>query len=312
MTARLSRILKSLFTLTVFAVALFAGWNVWQGYMDTPWTRDGHVRADVVSLAPDVSGQVEAVLVSDNQRVHKGDVLVRLDPQRFQIALDLANASLKDKTAALDQAQRDAERYNRLKGGPAVSAQAIEKADLALKQAEAAYQEAQSNRDLAALNLKRTKVRAPSNGVISNLALNPGDYVSAGKGVMALIDTDTLRVEGYFEENQLPQIAVGDPVDIALMGQRSPLHGHVESIAAGIEDRERSDGSNLLADVTPTFSWVRLAQRVPVRIALDEVPDGTRLVTGLTATVTVHPTDTAATTTADAENTDRTKPQIGG
>ncbi|MBP0613987.1 efflux RND transporter periplasmic adaptor subunit [Jiella mangrovi] len=293
MTARLSRILKTAFTLTLFAIALAAGWNLWQGYMNTPWTRDGHVRADVVSIAPDVSGPVEAVLVSDNQTVRKGDVLLRIDPERFKIALDLADASLADKAAALKQAQRDAERYHRLKNGPAVSAQTIEQADLAVTQASAAYDEAKSNRDLAALNLQRTTIHAPANGVITNLALNPGDYISSGAGIMALVDTDTLRVEGYFEENQLPKIAIGDPVTVELMGRASKLRGHVESIAAGIEDRERTDGSNLLADVTPTFSWVRLAQRVPVRIALDDVPAQSRLVAGLTATVTVHPDEGA-------------------
>ncbi|ORE88193.1 HlyD family secretion protein [Aurantimonas sp. 22II-16-19i] len=289
MTARLSRLLKSAFTLTLFAIALAVGWNLWQGYMETPWTRDGHVRADVVSIAPDISGPVAEVLVSDNQTVAKGEVLVRIDPARFQIALALADASLKDRAAALTQARREAERYHRLENGPAVSQQNIEQADLAVEQASAAYDEAKANRDLAALNLERTSVRAPANGVISNLSLNPGDYVASGSGVMALIDTDTLRVEGYFEENQLPRIAVGDAVSVDLMGHGRKLRGHVESIAAGIEDRERTNGSNLLANVTPTFAWVRLAQRVPVRIALDEVPAGTRLVAGLTATVTVYP-----------------------
>ncbi|MEX6507295.1 efflux RND transporter periplasmic adaptor subunit [Jiella sp. M17.18] len=289
MTAALSRMLKVAFTLTVVVLAAAVGWNFWAAYMDTPWTRDGHVRADVVEIAPDVSGPVAKVMVSDNQTVKQGDVLLQLDPQRFQLALDLAKASVADKAAALKQAQRDAARYDRLRGSSAVSEQTIEQAGLTATQAAAAYQEALSNQDVAALNLKRATVRAPANGVISNLSLNPGDYVAAGKGVMALVDTDTLRVEGYFEENQLPHIAVGDPAEIRLMGHEQPLKGHVQSIAAGIEDRERADGSNLLANVTPTFSWVRLAQRVPVRIALDHVPGGTKLVAGLTATVTVHP-----------------------
>ncbi|MCB8837407.1 HlyD family secretion protein [Aurantimonas sp. VKM B-3413] len=294
MTAFLSRIFKIAFTLTFVAIAGAVGWNFWTAYMETPWTRDGHVRADVVEIAPDVSGPVAEVMVADNQSVKKGDVLLQLDPQRFQLALDLAKASVADKEAALKQAQRDAARYDRLRGSAAVSEQTIEQADLTAARAAAAYQEALSNQDVAALNLKRATVRAPANGIISNLALNPGDYVSAGKGVMALVDTDTLRIEGYFEENQLPHIAVGDPADIELMGRPQPLKGHVQSIAAGIEDRERSDGSNLLANVTPTFSWVRLAQRVPVRIALDKVPQGTPLVAGLTATVTVHPREQGA------------------
>ena len=289
MTAFLSRLVRVAFTLTFVALAAAVGWNFWTQYMNTPWTRDAHVRADVVAIAPDVSGPVAKVMVWDNQTVKQGDVLLQLDPQRFQLALDLAKASVADKVAALKQAQRDAQRYDKLRGSSAVSEQTIEQADLTATQASAAYQEALSNQDVAALNLKRATVRAPANGTISNLSLNPGDYVAAGKGVMALVDTDTLRIEGYFEENQLPHIAIGDPVDIELMGHKRPLKGHVQSIAAGIQDRERADGSNLLANVTPTFSWVRLAQRVPVRIALDDVPAGTHLVAGLTATVTVHP-----------------------
>ena len=305
MTAFLSRLFKVAFTLTIVAIAGAVGWNVWTAYMQTPWTRDGHVRADVVAIAPDVSGPVAKVMVADNQPVKKGDVLLQLDPQRFQLALDLARASVADKEAALKQARRDAQRYDKLRGSAGVSEQTIEQADLSAARAAAAYQEALSNQDVAALNLKRATVRAPANGIVSNLALNPGDYVAAGKGVMALVDTDTLRVEGYFEENQLPHIAVGDPVDIELMGRRQALKGHVQSIAAGIEDRERADGSNLLANVTPSFSWVRLAQRVPVRIALDHVPEGTNLVAGLTATVTVHPGEQrAGAGAAEAETLD--------
>jgi multidrug resistance efflux pump len=289
MKAFLLRSLRLAVTLVVVAIAAGVGWNVWHDYMNTPWTRDGHVRADVIGITPDVSGPVGAVLVRDNQTVAKGDVLIEIDAARFQLALDLAKAALADKQAALQQAERNAGRYRKLGKGAAVSQQTIEEAQLAAVQAEAAYQEALSNRGVAELNLERAVVRAPSAGIVSNLSLNPGDYVTAGKAVMALVDTETLRVEGYFEESQLTRIAVGDPVEIDLMAGTAKLTGRVESIAAGIEDRERSDGSNLLANVTPTFSWVRLAQRIPVRVALDAVPEGIRLVAGLTATVTVRP-----------------------
>ncbi|MET0907480.1 MAG: HlyD family efflux transporter periplasmic adaptor subunit, partial [Tardiphaga sp.] len=145
---------------------------------------------------------------------------------------------------------------------------------------------------VAQLNLDRSEVHAPVSGVISNMDLRPGTYVTAGKGVMALVDTSSLRVDGYFEETKLARIHPGDPVRIRLMGDSKDLTGRVESIAAGIEDRDRGQGSNLLANVTPTFSWVRLAQRVPVRIALDAVPDGTTLIAGRTATVEVLPSET--------------------
>jgi hypothetical protein len=140
---------------------------------------------------------------------------------------------------------------------------------------------------VAQLNLDRSVIHASVNGKISNMDLRPGTYVTAGKGVMALVDTDTLHVDGYFEETKLPHIQIGDRVAIRLMGNATPLTGHVESIAAGIEDRDRAQGANLLADVNPTFNWVRLAQRVPVRVSLDDIPADGTLVAGRTATVEV-------------------------
>ena len=147
----------------------------------------------------------------------------------------------------------------------------------------------QEARAVAALNLKRSDVVSPVDGIVTNVALEPGDYVTVGKGVMALIDSATLRVEGYFEETKLPRIHVGDRVEVRLMGEQQVLTGHVASIAAGIADRERSDAPDLLANINPTFSWVRLAQRVPVRVRLDDVPSNVDLVLGRTATVAVAP-----------------------
>ncbi|MDE1993481.1 MAG: HlyD family secretion protein [Rhizobiaceae bacterium] len=273
-------------TLVVLVVAAGCGWRLWNYYMDAPWTRDGHVRADIIGVTPDVSGLVQEVLVHDNQTVHKGDVLLRIDPQRFTLALQQAEAAVAGEKASLDQAERDSARYQQL--GKDIASQAkVEQAQLAQATAEAAYQQALANRDVARLNLDRSEIHASANGIITNMDLNPGDYVTAGKAVMALVDSDSMHIEGYFEETKLPGIQLGAPVEIRLMGQMAVINGHVESIAGGIEDRERSDGSNLLADITPTFSWVRLAQRIPIRIALDHVPDGLRLVPGQTATVMV-------------------------
>jgi multidrug resistance efflux pump len=128
---------------------------------------------------------------------------------------------------------------------------------------------------------------APVSGTVTNLELRPGDYVTAGRAVLALVDRDTIRIEGYFEETKLPRIAPGAPARVRLMGERADIRGHVSSIAGGIEDRDRAAGPNLLANVNPTFSWVRLAQRVPVRIAIDSVPQGVRLLPGRTATVSI-------------------------
>ncbi len=272
-------------TLIFVVAAVYVGRQLWGHYMDEPWTRDARLRADVVGIAPDVSGLVSEVLVKDNQTVKKGDVLFRVDRDRFAIALEQADAALASSKAALDQAQRESARQARL--GDAASLQQKEQALTTVQQDEAAVRQATANRELAQLNLDRSEVRATVNGTISNLSLRPGDYVSAGTAKVALIDSDSLRVEGYFEETKLPRIHVGDEVHIHLMGQAEKLTGHVESIAYGIEDRERTSGS-LLANITPTFSWVRLAQRVPVRIALDKVPEGTKLIAGLTATVEVQ------------------------
>ncbi|MBB3382422.1 MULTISPECIES: HlyD family secretion protein [unclassified Rhizobium] len=272
-------------TLIFVVAAVYVGRQLWGHYMDEPWTRDARLRADVVGIAPDVSGLVSEVLVKDNQTVKKGDVLFRVDRDRFAIALEQADAALASSKAALDQAQRESARQARL--GDAASLQQKEQALTTVQQDEAAVRQATANRELAQLNLDRSEVRATVNGTISNLSLRPGDYVSAGTAKVALIDSDSLRVEGYFEETKLPRIHVGDEVHIHLMGQAEKLTGHVDSIAYGIEDRERTSGS-LLANITPTFSWVRLAQRVPVRIALDKVPDGTKLIAGLTATVEVQ------------------------
>jgi multidrug resistance efflux pump len=276
------------FGLTALAVAaaLFVGVRLWAYYMDAPWTRDGHVRADIVQVAPDVSGFVTDVLVHDNQPVQLGDIIFRIDRARFAIALRQADAIVAGRRASLDQANADLNRYRALTD-LATSQQKQEQVLAAQQEAQAAYDQAVADRALAQLNLDRSDVRASVNGIITNMDLRPGAYVTAGRGVMALVDTDTLRVEGYFEETKLSRIRVGDKVRIRLMGDARPLTGHVESIAAGIEDRDRGQGTSLLANVNPTFNWVRLAQRVPVRVTLDEVPNPARLVTGRSATVEV-------------------------
>lgn len=275
-------------TLGMVVLAAIVGLALWDYYMNAPWTRDGRVRADVVAIAPDVSGLVTDVLVKDNQHVRRGDVLFRIDPERFSLALRQAEAAVEGKKASNEQAEADYQRYSKLSEA-AVSEQKVELARAAAQETKAAYDQAVADRDVAKLNLARSEVRASVNGQITNMDLRPGAYVSVGHGVMALIDEDTLRVEGYFEENKLPRIHIGDKAIVRLFGEKSVLTGRVESIAGGIEDRERTSGTNLLANVNPTFSWVRLAQRVPVRIVLDPLPPGTKLVSGRTATVEIEP-----------------------
>lgn len=284
------RALRVAITLCVVAGAGVVGRGLWDHYLHEPWTRDARVRADVVGIAPDVSGLVSEILVRDNATVHRGDLLFRIDRERFEIALRQATAALEGRRAAVDQARRDLARYEQIRD--VVSRQATEQARTAMAQASAALDQATADRHLAELNLARSEVRASVNGTVTNLALRPGDYVAAGHPVLALVDADSLRVEGYFEETKLPRIHEGDAVAIRLMGQSPVLTGHVQSIASAIEDRERS-GTGLVANINPSFTWVRLAQRVPVRIELDAVPEGVRLVAGLTATVEVRPREGA-------------------
>jgi multidrug resistance efflux pump len=287
MKAVLNSLRRFALTGVMVLLALGAGYKLWDYYMDAPWTRDGHVRADVVPVAPDVSGFVSEVLVRDNQQVRRGDVLFRIDRARYEIALKQAEAVLVGKRAMLDEANADLDRYSALTPGVVVSKQRMDQVVATQGSAQAAYDQAVADVNLAKLNLERSDVRAAVNGIATNMELQPGTYLTPGKGVMALLDTDTLHIQGYFEETKLQRIHIGDPVNVRLMGSSHVLPGKVQSIAAGIEDRDRSNGSNLLANVNPTFNWVRLAQRVPVRIALDHADERNELVAGATATVEV-------------------------
>jgi multidrug resistance efflux pump len=287
MKALLNSLRRFSLTGLVALVALSAGYKLWDYYMDEPWTRDGHVRADVVPVAPDVSGFVTEVLVQDNQQVRRGNVLFRIDRARYEIALKQAEAVLEGRRALLDEANADLKRYSALTPDVVVSKQRMDQIVAAQGSAQAAYDQAVADLGLAKLNLERSEVRASINGVVTNMELRPGTYLTPGKGVMALLDSDTLHVEGYFEETKLSRIHVGNTVNVRLLGSDHVLRGRVESVAAGIEDHDRGSGATLLANVNPTFNWVRLAQRIPVRIALDHTAEPNELVAGATATVEV-------------------------
>jgi multidrug resistance efflux pump len=224
--------------------------------------------------------------VHDNQAVKPGDILFVVDRPRFELTLAQSDASIASARATLLQARREAQRDLAL--GDLVAKETHEQNVARVATASAALAQAQSARSTAALNLARTTVRATVHGIVTNLDLHPGDYIAAGTQAMALVDTDSLRVEGYFEETKLGGIHLGDPVVVHLMGEPRALHGRVDSIAAGINDSERTNTSNLLPNVNPTFSWVRLAQRIPVRVKLGQVPAGISLIVGRTATVTVE------------------------
>lgn len=287
-------VLKSLrvgFTAVLVLIACAGGWHLYDYYMNDPWTRDGRVSADVISIAPDIGGLVADVEVHDNQPVKAGDVLFHIDRARYQVAVDQARAKLENAIAARDQAKREVARYSGL-DSDVVTDQKKEQVKTDLATAQADVDLAQADLALAELDLSRTSVVAPVDGVVTNFSLRRGAYVGAGDAIAALVDSSSFYVAGYFEENKLPRIAIGDRVRVMLMGEDRPLHGHVVSIASGIQDSERSGSSAGLAQVKPTFSWVRLAQRVPVRVELEHVPDDVRLVAGRSAVVTVEDENT--------------------
>jgi RND family efflux transporter MFP subunit len=286
MTLHFASLGRVVLTLLVVLVAVLAGWQLWSYYMLEPWTRDGRVRADVVPVAADVSGLISDVFVHDNEKVSKGQQLFRIDRWRFQYALDQAKANVAIQQATLDQNTRDLLRTKGLTS-LATTQQQVERAQQTVDVAQAQLDAANAALEVAQLNLDRSTVLAPVNGIVTNFGLLPGRYVNAGGAVFALIGSDTFRVEGYFEETKLRRIHVGEAAVVKLIGDPRTLSGRVESIAYGIEDQNRSTSSDLLASVNPTFSWVRLAQRIPVRIALDDVPPDLLLATGRTATVSI-------------------------
>jgi RND family efflux transporter MFP subunit len=274
-------------TLLVLAVAIFIGRQLWVHYMETPWTRDGRVRADIINVAADVTGYVVAVPVKDNQLVKKGDVLLQIDPQHYQIAVKQAQALVASRKAAWEMRKVNASRRADL-DELVISKENREDASNIASTALADYQQAQAQLDAAELNLARTRVVASVDGYVTNLNVHVGDYARVGEAKLAVVDMNSFWVYGFFEETKLPHVKVGDPAEMQMMsGER--LQGHVESISRGIYDRDNPESRELIADVNPTFNWVRLAQRVPVRIHIDEVPEGMLLAAGTTCTVIVRP-----------------------
>ncbi|AYN13751.1 HlyD family secretion protein [Pseudomonas monteilii] len=278
----LGRVVLTLLVVTFAAVLV---WQMVVYYMFAPWTRDGHIRADVIQIAPDVSGLIQKVEVRDNQTVKRGDVLFTIDQDRFTLALRQAKATLGERQETLAQASREAQRNRKL--GNLVAAEQLEESQSREARARSAVSEAQVAVDTAQLNLDRSVVRSPVDGYLNDRAPRNHEFVTAGRPVLSVVDSASYHVDGYFEETKLGGIQIGDAVDIRVMGDNTRLRGHVQSFAAGIEDRDRSSGANLLPNVNPAFSWVRLAQRIPVRIAFDEVPADFRMIAGRTATVSI-------------------------
>lgn len=283
----ISKLIRVLITLLLLGAALWIGKSAWFHYMDTPWTRDGRIKADVINVGADVAGTVTEVRVRDNQVVQKGDVLFVVDKARYANALAQAEALLSAQKTQQGLRRDEARRRDALDSS-VVSTESKESATSAANAASSQYQAAYAARELAALNLERTVVRAPATGYVTNLNVHVGDFAAIGAAKLAVIDSASYYVVGYFEETKLPLMREGDRVEMRLMSGDALMLGHIESIARGITDRDAVTGRELLADVNPTFNWVRLAQRVPVRIHIDQLPRDQPLVSGTTCTIVVR------------------------
>jgi multidrug resistance efflux pump len=280
-------VVRALLTIVLLIGAGFLSYEMAYYYLYSPWTRDARIRANVVTVAPDVSGWVDDIHVQDNQFVHKGDVLFTIDQERFRLALADAEAALAVKQAQYLMLREQYERRSKLSPGYTITVENLDNARRQSESAAASYQQATASRDTAALNLKRTEVRASVNGFITNLNLAPGTFATQGKPVMALIDSDSYRVGAYFEETKIPHIKPGASAEIYLMDGSPALQGTVSGISMGITDQDNKDGPELLSSVNPTFTWVRLAQRIPVRIHITHVPAGVLISAGMTCTVVI-------------------------
>ena len=282
------RIFPLLITLAVIAVAVVLGRAMWDAYMGAPWTRDGTVRAYVVTMAPEVAGRIVELPAKDNQFVHKGDLLMVIDPTNYKIAVNLNEAAVQQAQANAENSEREAKRRQELTD-LAVTTEIKQTYASNAVIAQAQSQQAVANLDQARVNLERTQIRSPVNGWVTNLLAQLGDYATVGENIISLVDADSFWVDGYFEETNLEPIRVGDPASIKLMGYSDIVRGHVDSIARGINVANAQPNGQGLATVNPIFTWVRLAQRIPVRIHIDQVPEGVVLAMGMTATVQIDP-----------------------
>src|ERR1700682_1864353 len=278
-----------LITLVTVAVAALLAWAMWQAYMGAPWTRDGTVRAYVVTMAPEVAGRIVKLPLADNQFVHKGDDLFEIDPADYRIALEQAEAQAQRDGAALDYARAHENPKASLAKEGWASTDIYQQTTSTLHQSEGIVALDKTAIAKAQLDLRRTVIRSPVNGYVTNLLARLGDYATVGQRLISVVDADSFWVDGYFEETSLGRIHDGDPTTLKLMGYSQTLRGPVDGVARGINVPNAQPNQAGLASVNPIFTWVRLAQRVPVRIHIDQVPDGVRLVAGMTATVQIDP-----------------------
>jgi multidrug resistance efflux pump len=284
---KINRWIRTGITTAMIATAVALAIRAYWFYEYSPWTRDGRVRVYVVDIAPEVSGLVIDVPVGDNQFVHKGDVLYRIDPRDYQAAVKRSQAALDGARQHLALQEENARRRAQLRAGD-VSDE--EKQTYAINASidRANVEAAQATLYKATIDLDRCEVRSTINGWVTGLTVRAGNYADAGHRQMSVVDADSFWIYGYFEETQLRNIRVGDSARTVLMGYpASPVGGHVESIGRGITDVDAAPDAQGLPQVNPVFTWVRLAQRIPVRLHIDRVPPDVHLAAGETCTIYV-------------------------
>ncbi len=286
----MKKIIKILLTLSILGVALFFAYNKYQAYIDNPWTRDGQVRTQVIQITPRVNGMVVKIHVVDNQKVKTGDLLFEIDPSQYQVKLNQAEARLQRTKEAAKGTKIEFDRVKNIyaKDKGAVSQKDLVRNETNYYKSLADIDSSEEAVNTAKLNLSYTKVFAEVDGYVSNINFQIGSQATANKAILALVDENSYWVFGFFREDTIPEVKIGDIAMVTLLAYPDiPLSGKVESIAWGIAHSDGNPGNNLLPSVKPVFQWIRLAQRIPVRIKLDTLPEEIKLRFGLTASVMV-------------------------
>lgn len=286
MFERARRLLQYTTTAIVLLIAAITSYVLWDYYTSAPWTRNGQVRVQAANIAPRVSGQIIALHVRDNEFVRAGEVLYDIDPFDFKVAVAVAQAVAEQRRADLELKVAQHERRDRLSDASA-SREEKQMFEATASVARAQYAQALAQLSQAKINLDRTHVRSTVSGTVNNLTMRVGDFATAGHPNITVIDQSSYWVDGYFEETKIGSINIGDRVRVDLMGFRQPVEGHVVSITRGIATANAQSGVQGLPVVDPVYTWVRLAQRIPVRVQIDRIPADVTIAAGMTATVTV-------------------------
>ena len=286
-----ARLFSCLITVIIVGLALWAAVSLYLRYIEHPWTRDGQVRANIVGIAPRVSGPIIHVAVDDNQQLRKGDLLFEIDPSDFEAQVSIAAGQVQNDEATLKQQQQNLQRQTELYRTHVTAAQDFQNAQDTFAAAQAQLASARASLELAKLNLSYTKVFAPVDGYVTNMNTSEGTYVTAGVQLFAMVDTSSFWIAGYFKETQLPHIQVGQKAIVTVIGdENQPFQGVVRSVGWGVfvQDGSGSTSTVLLPSVSQTIDWVRLPQRFPVRIqVLENSPVPLRI--GQTVSVAIAP-----------------------